>query len=116
MMLDGDADTGWISDFDDSSSVTLDMGNVRTLKGFSLTPTYFYGQYALFPQNFTVYTSDDGINWTRQGIYENTGNVGGSSQNPYIGWISFVEPVKTRYVKFDSISSFTGIGELNAIE
>lgn len=116
MMLDGDASTGWISGFNNSSSVTLDMGTSRTLKGFSLTPTYLYGIYALFPQYFTIYTSKDGINWTKQGTYENDGNIGGSPQNPYIGWISFIEPVKTRYVKFDNISSFKGIGELNAIE
>ena len=116
MMLDGDASTGWISSFNNSSSVTLGMGTSRTLKGFSLTPTYLYGIYALFPQYFTIYTSNDGINWTKQGTYENDGNIGGSPQNPYIGWVSFIEPVKTRYVKFDNISSFKGIGELNAIE
>ncbi|MCL1671405.1 BT_3987 domain-containing protein [Elizabethkingia ursingii] len=116
MMLDGDASTGWLSSFANSSAVTLDMGTALTLKGFSLTPTYFYGVYDFLPQNFTVYTSNDGVNWTKQGTYENDGNIGGSPEDPYIGWITFIEPVKTRYVKFDNISSFKGIGELNAIE
>ncbi|PUB26388.1 F5/8 type C domain-containing protein [Elizabethkingia sp. YR214] len=115
MMLDGDTNTGWLSGLN-SSAVTLDMGTIHTLKGFSLTPTYFNGSYALFSQNFTVYTSDDGINWTKQGAYENNENIGGSPQAPYIGWISFIEPVRTRYVKFDNISSLQGIGEFNAIE
>jgi hypothetical protein len=48
--------------------------------------------------------------------YENDKNPDGNPQNPYIGWISFIEPVNARYIKFDEMDGFVGIGELNAIK
>ncbi|MDX8572619.1 DUF1735 domain-containing protein [Elizabethkingia sp. HX QKY] len=117
MMLDGDNETGWISSFSgDIAAVILDMGQSHTLKGFSIIPTYFYGSYPLFPPRIVIYTSNDGVNWTRQGIYENDETLGGNPQNPYTGWINFIEPVNARYVKFDEMESYSGIGELNAIK
>lgn len=116
MMLDGNNNTGWVSGFDDSSTVILDMGSSYTLKGFSVTPTYFFGSYAIYPSNIAIYTSNDGINWTKQGVYEKNEYPGGSPQNPYIGWISFIVPVNARYIKFDEMDGFVGIGELNALK
>ncbi|MCT3946361.1 DUF1735 domain-containing protein [Elizabethkingia anophelis] len=116
MMLDGDNRTGWLSGSGENATVILDMGQSNMLKGFSIIPTYFYGSYPLFPSSIVVYTSNDGINWARQGIYENDRAAGGNPQNPYTGWITFIEPVNARYVKFDEIESFAGIGELNAIK
>ncbi|MCT4217186.1 DUF1735 domain-containing protein [Elizabethkingia anophelis] len=120
-MIDGDNNTGWISQYGGSSAqVILDMKTTHTLKGLSITPTYLYNYYEFFPKNITIYTSTDGTNWTKQGIYNNQ-TAGGSSQKPYIGWIAFITPVNTRYVKFDFIITdetfgIVGIGELNAIE
>lgn len=116
MMLDGDYNTGWIASFAGNASVTLDMRQSNIIKGFSITPTYFMGSYPIPTLNIVIYTSDDGITWIRQGVYESTKNPGGNPQNPYTGWINFIEPVNARYVKFDEMKGFSGIGELNAIK
>lgn len=120
-MIDGNNSTGWISNYEDSSAqVILDMKTIHTLKGLSITPTYLYDFYVLFPKNITIYTSTDGTNWVKQGTYSNQ-TAGGSSQTPYIGWITFIDSVTTRYIKFDFIITdevfgMVGIGELNAVE
>ncbi|HFK5529542.1 TPA: DUF1735 domain-containing protein [Elizabethkingia anophelis] len=117
MMLDGDYNTGWLADFSGNATITLDMSQSYTLKGFSITPTYINGNYALFPSKLVIYTSNDGINWTKQGVYENDEqNPEGNPQNPYLGWISFIEPVIARYIRFDEMEGYPGIGELNAIQ
>ncbi|MDQ8751064.1 exo-alpha-sialidase [Elizabethkingia miricola] len=121
-MLDGNNNTGWLSSYNGSSAqVTLDMKSPHTLKGFSITPTYLYdGYYTFFPKNITIYTSTNGTHWIKQGTYSNQ-TAGGSPQNPYIGWISFINPVNAQYVRFDftitdEIFGMVGIGELNTIE
>ncbi|WP_275154352.1 BT_3987 domain-containing protein [Elizabethkingia meningoseptica] len=116
LMLDGDYDTGWVSNSEDNTSVTLDLGSNHNLTGLSFTPTYLYGFYEIYPSNITIYTSNDGTNWTRQGSVENIISPGGSPQNPYIGWISFTEPVNARYIKLGDMRDFVGIGELKAFE
>lgn len=116
-MLDGDYSTGWISNFNGNANVILDMKESNALKGFSITPTYLYnGVYKLFPSRMVIYTSSDGTTWLKQGIYENNTSVNGDQNNPYFGWISFVESVNARYIKFSEIGSFEGIGEIKGIK
>ncbi|HIB8182262.1 TPA: BT_3987 domain-containing protein [Elizabethkingia anophelis] len=116
-MLDGDYNTGWVSNFNGNASVILDMKESNALKGFSITPTYLYnGVYKLFPSSMVIYTSSDGTTWLKQGIYENNKSVNGDQNNPYFGWISFVESVNARYIKFSEIAGFKGIGEIKGIK
>ena len=72
-LLDNDAKTIWIQPAPTpgkSASVTVDMGQVRDVAGFSLTPSRQVMVDAAPPRGYVAETSVDGKNWTPAGSGE----------------------------------------------
>jgi len=72
-LLDNDAKTIWIQPAPTpgkAASVTVDMGQVRDVAGFSLTPSRQVMVDAAPPRGYVAETSVDGKNWTPAGSGE----------------------------------------------
>lgn len=86
--------------------ITADLGEVKTLTGVWVK--CWGSSYS--PTKVEISISENGKDWVSQGIV----NTGGSPQS-----ISFLQPVKTRYVKYDILdttSSTVSIREFNVYE
>lgn len=86
--------------------ITADLGEVKTLTGVWVK--CWGSSYS--PTKVDISISENGKDWVSQGIV----NTGGSPQS-----ISFLQPVKTRYVKYDILdttSSTVSIREFNVYE
>ena len=108
--IDGNNSTFWISL--GLNWLRLDMGKVNTVKGFVITPTVYDDLVQI-----KVLTSDDGVTWKLNGIYNNPQPV---SANPQTKTLKFIIPVTSRYFKFNITStyyqSYAGMVELNGIQ
>jgi alpha-L-fucosidase len=72
-LLDNDAKTIWVQPAPEPgkpASVTVDMGQVRDVAGFSLTPSRQVMVDAAPPRGYVVETSVDGTSWTPAGAGE----------------------------------------------
>lgn len=111
--------TSWFTSFSASNPAwfTIDMGSVKTIKGFMWTSQFHFSGYV--PLDITVQISDDGTNWTEIGKYFGN-STAGSSANPTRKYISFYEAVSSRYFRFtitrSSTSGYTGMSEIFAYE
>ncbi|MGC4037569.1 MAG: DUF1735 domain-containing protein [Chitinophagaceae bacterium] len=117
--IDGDNATVWDSESNLPQWLQLDMGSIKTVKGFSIVPNYEYRDDDFLAMK--IYSSNDGSVWKLEGEYEGTATDPSSDEsNPDIKNVSFIKPVTARYFKFtvtqSNNDSYTGMGELNAIE
>lgn len=120
-MLDGSNTTAWRSSNSSTAAkwLTVDMGTAQQIKGFRLVPNYV--ATAENATKISVSTSMDNITWTSLGQWTGTGpSATSSAANPDLKHINFINPVQTRYFRFDIISwtsgSRVGIAELNVIQ
>lgn len=118
-MLDGNNSTAWRSSNSTTRWAILNMGSQQTVKGFQIVPDYVTTSEN--PTQMTISTSNDGVNFTVQGIWKGTGPAGTSSATaPDIKGVNFLAPVKAQYFRFDITAvvsgTRTGIGELNAVQ
>lgn len=118
-LLDGSNVTAWLSDGVLPAQLILNMGESKTVRGFQLIPCYELVNMSLSTTN--VYTSTDGNRWQYAGVYAGTQpSAASSTSNPDIKYLSFINPVTARYFRFDIVQgsyfSYTGLGEINAIE
>lgn len=116
-LIDGDLESAWQGFRSSTAPIEVDMGKTHTLKSLSF---YFkYKTYSYAPQSFTVYTSEDGEAWVKQGV---TGNYPFSNTiNDKEYGINFFIPVSCRYFRVTAnraIGSYYGprFNELYAIE
>lgn len=116
-LIDGDLESAWQGFRSSTAPIEVDMGKTHTLKGLSFH--FKYRTYSYAPQSFTVYTSEDGEAWVKQGV---TGNYPFSSTvNDKEYGINFFIPVSCRYFRVTAnraIGSYYGprFNELYAIE
>ena len=117
-LLDQSILTFWRGAKQGPQDLTIDMGNVYTLKGFFLTPQYtqLYDDFS----NMRIYSSEDGTTWIYQGMYRGTStNWQSSVEKPDIKTLRFLTPVTTRYVKFSFVNNnynTPAIANINGIE
>lgn len=93
-LTDGNASTYWEAK-QAGECIVLDMGSKGAISGFSLTPYLENGQARYFPEGFTVYSSDDGVTYTKvpKQAYERYFATGGEQTF----WFSY--SVEARYLK-----------------
>ncbi|MBO9594622.1 MAG: DUF1735 domain-containing protein [Niabella sp.] len=118
-ILDGDNKSSWDSDGKLPAWVQLNMGSVKTVKGFRIVPNYDFTTDDFL--NMEIFSSNDGNSWISEGKYAGTPVSGSSSAaNPDIKTVRFFTPVTARYFKFNITKTtdgkYAGMGELNAIE
>ncbi|WP_293915904.1 MULTISPECIES: BT_3987 domain-containing protein [unclassified Sphingobacterium] len=116
-VLDGSVETYWRGANAGPQDLIIDMGKVRTLKGFFLTPQY-KSIYEGF-NNMKIYSSNDGKSWIYQGMYQGTNTDWQSSiTNPDIKTLRFLNPVSSRYIKFGLMNAYgnPAIAEINGVE
>ncbi|MFD2920708.1 discoidin domain-containing protein [Terrimonas rubra] len=119
LVLDGNNGTAWSSEGGIPAWLRLDMGAAKTVKGFRLVPSYAYRNENWLQVN--VSSSNDGNTWQYIGTYNGSVTLASSNaNNPDIKHLSFLTPVSARYFRFDIVrssdASYTGLGEINAIE
>ncbi|MFA9190700.1 alpha-L-fucosidase [Flavobacterium sp. FZUC8N2.13] len=108
-IIDGNPATGW--SFGDNKhqlpqEVSIDMGKVITIKGFSYVPQQVGNNLDLI-SNYEFYTSVDNKKWTKQ----SEGEFSNIKNNP-IEQIKLFSKVKSRYIKFVAKA---GIGKGNSV-
>lgn len=118
-ILDGNNATAWDSDGRLPQWLTLDMGTVQIVKGFSIVPNYDYPDDDFISMD--VFSSNDGINWKIEGKYTGTPtSTQSSAANPDIKTVNFISPVTARYFKFNitktTEGSYAGMAELYGIK
>jgi hypothetical protein len=118
-VLDGSNATAWSSEGGIPAWLRLDMGAAKTVKGFRLVPSYEYRTENWLQVN--VSSSTDGTTWSFVGTYNGSVTTASSTATtPDIKHLSFITPVTARYFRFDIVRSssatYTGLGELNAVE
>ncbi len=119
LVLDGSNSTAWSSEGGIPAWMRLDMGAAKTVRGFRLVPSYAYRNENWLQVN--VSSSNDGNTWQYIGTYNGSVTLASSNAtNPDIKHLSFLSPVSARYFRFDIVrssdASYTGLGEINAIE
>lgn len=119
LVLDGSNSTAWSSEGGIPAWLRLDMGAAKTVKGFRLVPSYAYRNENWLQVN--VSSSADGNTWQYVGTYNGSVTLASSNaNNPDIKHLSFLTPVTGRYFRFDIVrstdASYTGLGEINAVE
>ncbi len=100
-MIDGDIRTMYHTPWDGEikgmpHEVTIDMGEVVTLYGFTYTPRYDENKSGTV-ERYSFYVSEDGIKWTNTlspGIFDNIKN------NPVKQTVMFSKPHTCRYFRF----------------
>jgi len=120
-LLDASNSTVWRSSSSSSAAkwVILNMGGVKSVKGFLLSPNYT--STSENPIEITVSTSLDNVNWLKQGVWTGTGPITGSSAiSPDIKGITFISPVQAQYFQFTitrmvSSTTRTGLAEIYAV-
>lgn len=93
------------------SYLDLNMGSIKTVKGFNVTPIPNTSYIFL---TMEIYSSNDASNWNIEGIYSST------STSTTAKVVKFITPVTAQYFRFKIItannSSITGISELNGVQ
>ena len=98
-LLDNDSGTSWIVTAPapgHPTTVTIDIGTMHMLTGFSLTPSRQVMTGAAPPKNYAVETSVDNTTWRRAGAGEFP-NIAYALQTQRI---AFDAPVGARYLRF----------------
>lgn len=116
--IDGNPNTDW--GFGSEShklpqEITLDMGTVLKIKGFTYVPQQVGNNLNLI-SHYEFYTSTDAINWTRQ----SEGEFSNIKNNPIEQFKVFHE-VKARFLRFVALAAVgkgqaISIAEINVIE
>jgi alpha-L-fucosidase len=117
-IIDGNPNTDW--GFGNEShklpqEITLDMGAVLKIKGFTYVPQQVGNNLNLI-SNYEFYTSVDAIKWTKQ----SEGEFSNIKNNPIEQFKVFQE-VKARYIRFVAVAAVgkgqtVSIAEINVIE
>lgn len=110
--LDGSTTTYWITTIASLPAyMDLNMGSVKTVKGFNITPPTTTSYSFL---TMEVYSSQDGNTWSLEGTFNTP-----TSSNA-VKTIRFVNPVTAQYFRFNIIrgggTAYSGIAELNGVE
>ncbi|MCA5005097.1 discoidin domain-containing protein [Sphingobacterium bovistauri] len=96
----------------------LDLGKIHSIKGFEIVPNYTYRTENILEMD--IYSSNDNINWTYQGIYIGSlTSSSSSSSSPDFKYFSFRNKVNNRYFKFvinKHTANYTGLNEISAYE
>ena len=107
--IDGNNNTSWINGGDMPTMLTLNMGSVNTVNGFTFFP-YNGAQYV--PLEVEIYSSPNGTTWNFQGTYSST------STTIAIKTMKFISPVSSQYFRFRIMkatnASLSGFAELTA--
>jgi len=119
-LLDGSMLTEWISDPNEEGIITLDMGQVQTVRGFSFTPSYVQ-KTKWDARAIEISSSNDGSSWKTACLYLGLPTSSYSSrQFPDIKTAWFRQPVSARYFRFNITAStdprYKVISELNALK
>ena len=120
-LIDDDAETAWIVPAPTPAhpaSVTIDIGAVQTIAGFSLTPERHPTTGAAAPKGFVAETSADGRNWDAAG----SGEFANIAYALSTQRIAFGRPRVARYLRlsFPAVAvpavrlSIAGIGAFTA--
>ncbi|MBN2526225.1 MAG: discoidin domain-containing protein [Deltaproteobacteria bacterium] len=106
-ILDGDANTMWVSDASSvprNESITLDLGDLYTVDRIRLLPSAEYMH--LFPENFAIYVSADNEKWTKVLTLE-------QFEATSADWMTFgFDATSTQYVRvmsYDPVKSYFGL-------
>lgn len=79
----------------------LDKKMVKSVNGFMFTPVYDYGAEAHNVYDMEIHSSNNGISWKSQGIWNNSRiDPSSSKTNPDFKYLKFLVPVKARFFKF----------------
>lgn len=118
-VLDNDNFSSWCAGFYDApQGLQLDMSSSHPVKGFSIVPNYSPIDFDFLKAE--VFSSNDGVVWKAEGIYNGTSTASSSTwDNPDLKTIKFIEQVTARYFKFTFTRSSLGapgLAELDAIE
>ncbi|WP_447640854.1 MULTISPECIES: BT_3987 domain-containing protein [Chitinophagaceae] len=117
---DGNYATSWFANYTAATPAwfTIDLGAVKSIKGFMFSPNYVYTSTSYVPTGITIQISTDGTNWTETGKYSGTNTVG-SVASPEMKYISFYEAVASRYFRFTitaPASGYAGMSEIFSYE
>lgn len=96
-IIDGDANTDWEFGNKENKlpqSITVDMGEIRDVKGFTFTPKQV-GSNSNLISNYEFFTSEDNVTWTKQ----SEGEFSNIKHNP-IEQIKSFTAVKARFLRF----------------
>jgi alpha-L-fucosidase len=106
--IDGDPDTFWFSSWKEETenppSITIDLGEMLTLKGFTYLPRKRPGDAGTV-LSYKCEVSANGKKWTtvvKNGTFDNIRN------NPVLQEIRFSRTRKTRFLKFTPIEEIGG--------
>ncbi|MFV0554721.1 MAG: BT_3987 domain-containing protein [Mangrovibacterium sp.] len=116
-LTDDDVDTYWSGTGTVQSEITVDMGEVKTVQGFSVYYKTSSGYYA--PTYYQVFVSDDGESWDSYGQAGSYASVFAYATKEAEVGINFIKPVSKQYYKIKVIavrsSSYSArLAELNA--
>lgn len=111
-VLDGSSSTYWsTTNTLLPANIDLNMGTVRTVKGFNLTPPST-SSYRFMTME--VLSSQDGNSWNQEGTFNLATNTS------TVRTLKFVTPVTAQYFRFNvtrgSGTTYTGIAEINGVE
>ncbi len=115
--LDNNNATSWF--FISSSTLTVDMQKVNTLKGLRLTPNYTVFNLSCYVGTVHLSFSKDGEEWMEQGELELSPTSSDSSvDSPDYKYVKLYAPAEARYVKIYAWApaTFGGFAEVDAIK
>jgi len=114
--IDGNIKTTWFTqrepDGDADPAVTLDFGQLLSLKGFTYLPRQD-GRTDASIFKYSLALSRDGVNWKpviREGEFSNIGN------NPALQEVRFDKTEDARYLKLTSLSAINSTERINVAE
>lgn len=117
-LLDGSIQTPWIFGSDGEVVITLDMGLVQHVRGFSFTP-FYPNSIEWNPRTIEISSSNDGNSWKKECVYLGLPTSKFSTeQYPDIKTAWFPKAVSARYFRFNIPASVprTSLSELNALK
>lgn len=117
-MIDGNTETVWTFGNENKplpQEITIDMGTLKGIKGFSYLPQQVGNNLNLIA-NYEFFTSTDAKNWTKQ----SQGEFSNIKNNP-IEQVKTFDSVKARYLRFIALSAIgngqtVSISEINVLE
>lgn len=117
-IIDGNPDSTWSFGADLSQhpqEVVIDLGNLISIRGFSYIPQQTGDKLNLI-SNYELYSSTDGVNWTKQ----SEGEFSNIKNNP-IEQVKVFNSLKTKYLRFVAKSAVADskiitIGEISIVE
>ena len=117
-MIDGNPETVWTFGNENNplpQEITIDMGTLKTIKGFSYLPQQVGNNLNLIAR-YEFFTSTDTKNWKKQ----SQGEFSNIKNNP-IEQVKSFDSVKARYLRFVALSAIgngqtVSINEINVLE